>query len=89
VKLTEGRELNFKSSDWVFWKIYHQYEGTAIYEVEKKDLPIYLLPDEMYTDPRYYYHSPVVKITKLNGLTDKQLEHRFQISKIRSSFDTS
>jgi len=55
-------------------------------KLNKKDIPIYIVPDELYE--QYYTHSPVVKLTKLDG-DEKKLEQKFFISAIRSEINTS
>jgi hypothetical protein len=86
LKLTHGRPLKFISNDWIFVRVLVKYGSSLVYEVEQKDIPIYIVPDELYE--QYYTHSPVVKLTKLDG-DDKKLEHRFFNSQIRSDLNTN
>lgn len=83
--LTQGRKLEFKSQDYIFVRVLVRNGNTTVYEVEEKDIPIYIVPDELYE--QYYHHSPVVRLTKLTN-DDKSLEHRFTISGIRLGIDS-
>jgi len=85
LKLTSGRKLEFRSHDYIFVRILVKSGNTTIYEVEEKDIPIYIVPDELYE--QYYHHSPVVRLTKLTN-DDTALEHRFFTSGIRMGIDS-
>jgi len=47
-----------------------------------------MLPDEMYVKDEYYYHSPIVRMTKLQN-EDTWLNAKFAITKLRSELDVS
>jgi len=86
LKLTQGRNLDFKSHNYIFVRVLTRFKNSLVYEVEDKDIPIYIVPDELYE--QYYTHSPVVRLTKLTN-DDKELEHRFTISQTRLGIDST
>ena len=65
VKLIEGRKFEFKSQDWIFVRVLTKFKNSVVYEIEEKDIPIYIIPDELYEE--YYKHSPVLRLTKLTN----------------------